>query len=103
MYEEAKAQVQKGLQGYKGEAWGFESKGLVETANASSSAEEKSGNDITLCFRGLTLLNAMEKWNLMPQGMPGKRHNDYYSRVMLLILTWILQVVQMIGRSKWSE
>ncbi|KAL8854738.1 MAG: hypothetical protein Q9221_000521 [Calogaya cf. arnoldii] len=27
MYEEAKAQVQKGLDGYKGEAWDFESKG----------------------------------------------------------------------------
>ncbi|KAL9035673.1 MAG: hypothetical protein Q9180_004736 [Flavoplaca navasiana] len=47
MYEEAKAQVQKGLEGYKGEAWDFESKGLVETANASSSAEEESSNDIT--------------------------------------------------------
>ncbi|KAL8835985.1 MAG: hypothetical protein Q9176_006554 [Flavoplaca citrina] len=97
MYEEAKAQVQKGLEGYKGEAWDFESNGLVETANASSSAEEESGPG------GFMLLNVMEKWNLMQEGMPGKRHDDYYSRVMLLILTWILQVVQKVGRSKWSR
>ncbi|KAL8874741.1 MAG: hypothetical protein Q9198_006810 [Flavoplaca austrocitrina] len=92
MYEEAKAQVQKGLEGYKGEAWDFESKGLIETANASSSAEEESDNDITPCFRGFLsvnvsvgprgfmLLNVMENWKLMPEGMPGKRHDDYYSR-----------------------
>ncbi|KAL8660215.1 MAG: hypothetical protein Q9226_000016 [Calogaya cf. arnoldii] len=43
MYAEAKAQVQKGLDGYKGEPWDFESKGIVETANASSSPEEESG------------------------------------------------------------
>ncbi|KAL8879892.1 MAG: hypothetical protein Q9198_002587 [Flavoplaca austrocitrina] len=61
MYEEAKAQVQKGLEGYKGEAWDFESNGLVETANASSSAEEESGNDITPCFRGFLTVNWF-KW-----------------------------------------
>ena len=57
MYEEAKAQVQKGVEGYRGEAWDFESKGLVEAANASSSAEEDSGNDITPCFRGFLSVN----------------------------------------------
>ncbi|KAL8901588.1 MAG: hypothetical protein Q9192_000470 [Flavoplaca navasiana] len=94
MYEEAKVQVQKGLEGYKGEAWDFESKGLVETANASSSAEEESGKGITPWLGGFlsinvsvgpggfTLLNVMENWNLMPQRMPGKRHHDYYSRQM---------------------
>ena len=115
MYDEAKAQVQKGLDGYKGKAWDFENKGLVETANASSSTKDDSGNDVSSSFRGFLsvnvrvgaggfmLLNVVEKGNLMPQGMPGKRNHDYYSHLVLLFLTWILQAVRMIGRSKWSR
>ena len=28
------------------------------------------------------LLDVLEKWNLIPQGMPGKRHHDYSSRLI---------------------
>lgn len=42
MYDEAKAQMEKGLNGYKsdGEKWDFQSPGLVETANAASSNDQ---------------------------------------------------------------
>ncbi|KAL8752151.1 MAG: hypothetical protein Q9199_005946 [Rusavskia elegans] len=67
MYQEAKTQVQKGLEGYKnnGEPWDFESKDILDAANASVVNEQQEATG------GFQMLNVMEKWSLMPQGMPG--------------------------------
>ncbi|KAI4087685.1 MAG: hypothetical protein LQ339_008845 [Xanthoria mediterranea] len=66
MYQEAKTQVQKGLEGYKniGEPFDFESKSIIDAANASVANEQQA-------VGGFQMLNVMEKWSLMPQGMPG--------------------------------
>lgn len=43
MYQEAKTQVQKGLEGYKniGEPFDFESKSIIDAANASVANEQQ--------------------------------------------------------------
>lgn len=85
MYQEAKTQVQKGLEGYKnnGEPWDFESKDIIDAANASAVNEQQESqlSVDTLWKRtrltpiatgGFQMLNVMEKWSLMPQGMAGR-------------------------------
>lgn len=45
MYDEAKAQMENGLNGYKsnGEKWDFESPGIEETADELASSDKQSG------------------------------------------------------------
>ncbi|KAI4207114.1 MAG: hypothetical protein LQ349_009880 [Xanthoria aureola] len=66
MYQEAKTQVQKGLEGYKnnGEPFDFGSKSIIDAANASVANEQQA-------VGGFQMLNVMEKWSFMPQGIPG--------------------------------
>lgn len=45
MYKEAKGQLELGLAGYKnnGEPWDFQSKSIIDAANASSTNEQPAG------------------------------------------------------------
>ncbi|KAL8865057.1 MAG: hypothetical protein Q9198_009497 [Flavoplaca austrocitrina] len=66
MYKEAKEQLELGLAGYKnnGEPWDFQSKSIVDAANASITNEQPAAPG------GFQMLNVMEKWSFRPQGGP---------------------------------
>ena len=88
MYDEAKAQMEKGLDGYKsnGEKWDFENPGLQETANKLPTSDKQSGGEYldsaSICSAQIMLtesdngkgyigMNVFEDWNKRPKGMPG--------------------------------
>ncbi|KAL8902188.1 MAG: hypothetical protein Q9207_004841 [Kuettlingeria erythrocarpa] len=74
MYDEAKAQVQKGLDSYKGEAWDFECKDIVETANALPPTAEKDSGGANDWEKQMEQVNkGMEEWkarNPKPKSEP---------------------------------
>ncbi|KAL9003997.1 MAG: hypothetical protein Q9180_009867 [Flavoplaca navasiana] len=72
MYKEAKGQLEQGLAGYKnnGEPWDFQSKSIVDAANASITNEQPAAPG------GFQMLNVMEKWRLLPQGGPNDMEKE---------------------------